>query len=339
LPLLAASTAFLNAGHLNWRLAIGGSGIVAAIFGVIFYLNVENTPPGKVYQRPSKSGGMEVTSARSFGGLLLVNLPLFVAMGLIAWRLSEVKFITPDIMIALWGFFVLVYAFQSYKSWQVNREVLVGEKRYEPSDRYAISQVFLLGLAYVASFGSELAVVSMLPEFFQKTFGLDPTMAGLSAASYPMINLFARPAGGVICDKVGSRKWALTMILGGIGLSYLIVSQINNTWPLPVAIGTLMFSALFVCAGAGATFGIAPLLQRRVTGQIAGIIGAYGSVGSVFYAVLYSALPSNPIGNMEFFQVLGLTSIVTSFLCAFCLREPNMKLAAGVNDAAVVLGH
>ncbi len=339
LPLLAAGTAFLNAGNLNWRFAIGGSGIVAAIFGVIFYLNVENTPPGKVYQRPSKSGGMEVTSARSFGGLLLVNLPLFLAMGLIVWRLSEVKFITSEIMVVLWIFFVLLYGFQSYKSWQVNREVLTGEKRYAPSDRYSMTQVFLLGLAYIVSFGSELAVVSMLPEFFQKTFGLDATMAGLSASSYPMINLFARPAGGVVCDKVGSRKWALTLILGAIGLSYLMVSQINNTWPLPMAIGTLMFSALFVCAGAGATFGIAPLLQRRVTGQIAGIIGAYGSVGSVFYAVLYSALPSNLIGNMQFFQILGLTSIVTAFLCAFCLKEPNMKSAAGSDDAAVILGH
>lgn len=339
LPILAASTAFLSAGQFNWRFAIGSTGVIAAIFGVIFYLNVENTPPGKVYQRPAKSGGMEVTSARSFVGLLLVNLPLFLAMGLIAWRLSEVKFITPDTMMGLWVFFALVYGFQSYKSWQVNREVVAGEKHYAPTDRYAMLQVFLLGMAYIVSFGSELAVVSMLPEFFQKTFNLDPTLAGLSASCYPMINLFARPAGGWVCDKVGSRKWALTMILGGIGLSYMIVSRINNTWALPVAVGTLMFSALFVCAGAGATFGIAPLLQRRVTGQIAGIIGAYGSVGSVFYAVLYSALPSNPLGNMQFFEFLGASSIVTAFLCALCLKEPLMKLPVGEADPAPVLGH
>ena len=338
LPILAASTAFLNAGQANWRLAIGSTGVIAAIFGVIFYFNVDNTPIGKVYERPAKSGGMEVTSRRSFWALLLVNLPIFLAMGLIAWRLSEVKFITPDTMMGLWGLFVVIYGVQSYQSWKVNIDVVAAKKHYPPSDRYAIFQVFLLGLAYISSFGSELAVVSMLPEFFQKTFNLDYTLAGLSASCYPMINLIARPAGGVICDKVGSRKWALTLLLAGVGLSYFVVSQINVSWPLWVAIGTLMFSALFVCAGAGATFGIAPLLQRRVTGQIAGMIGAYGSVGSVFYAVLYSALPSTPFGNMQFFQYLGITSMVTAFLCAFCLKEPIIKTSV-VGEEDVVLAH
>ena len=175
LPILAASTAFLNAGQANWRLAIGSTGVIAAIFGVIFYFNVDNTPIGKVYERPAKSGGMEVTSRRSFWALLLVNLPIFLAMGLIAWRLSEVKFITPDTMMGLWGLFVVIYGVQSYQSWKVNIDVVAAKKNYPPSDRYAIFQVFLLGLAYISSFGSELAVVSMLPEFFQKTFNLDYT--------------------------------------------------------------------------------------------------------------------------------------------------------------------
>ncbi len=339
LPILAASTAFLSAGQANWRLAIGTAGVVAAIFGVIFYLNVENTPPGKVYQRPAQSGGMEVTSARSFVGLLFVHLPIFAAMGLIAWRLKEVKFITPEIMTGLWGLFVVLYGIQCYQSWNVNREVVAGQKRYEPTDRYAVSQVFLLGLAYIASFGSELAVVSMLPEFFQKTFNLDYTAAGLSAACYPLINLFGRPMGGWICDRAGSRKWALTFLLAGVGLGHMTASQINSSWPLPIAVIALMFSAFFTCAGSGATFGIAPLLQRRVTGQIAGIIGAYGSVGSVFYAVLYSALPSNPAGNMQFFELLGASSIVTAFLCALCLKEPAMKAPVGEGEPIPVLGH
>lgn len=39
-----------------------------------FFLNVQNTPPGKRYQR-SDRGGMEVTSRASFWVLTLTNLP------------------------------------------------------------------------------------------------------------------------------------------------------------------------------------------------------------------------------------------------------------------------
>ena len=99
-----------------------------------------------------------------------------------------------------------------------------------------------------------------------------------------------------------------------------------------------MFSAFFTCAGSGATFGIAPLLQRRVTGQIAGIVGAYGSVGVVFYELIYAALPSTPLGNTQFFQYLGVTSIVRTFLGGFCLRAPTIKELVG-EKTAVALGY
>lgn len=163
-----------------------------------------------------------------------------------------------DVMFGIWGLFGILYFVQCYQSWKVNQEVVSGKKHYEKSDRHAMSQVFLLGLAYIASFGSELAVVSMLPTFFTSTFGLDYTQAGLSAACYPLINLFGRPVGGWICDNAGSRKWTLTLLLAGVGLGHLVTSQINANWSLPLAIVTLMFSAFFTCTGSGATFGIAP---------------------------------------------------------------------------------
>ncbi|MBC7515823.1 MAG: hypothetical protein H7237_05245 [Alkalinema sp. FL-bin-369] len=84
-----------------------------------------------------------------------------------------------------------------------------------------------------------------------------------------------------------------------------MTSQINANWSLPLAIVTLMFSAFFTCAGSGATFGIAPLLQRWVTSQIAGIVRAYGSVGVVFYA----ALPSPPLGYCDKDKYCGINVI------------------------------
>ncbi|NJR40629.1 MAG: NarK family nitrate/nitrite MFS transporter [Leptolyngbyaceae cyanobacterium CSU_1_4] len=322
LPLLAAGTAFLAVGQTNWRLAIALSGVISAVYGVYFYLNVQDTPPGKVYQQPDKDGGMEVTSAKSFWALIASSFPLFCTMGLIAWRLSLVNFLSTSTLyltwIALIGFFLL----QSYKTWEVNRDVVSGKKIYPPHERYKMSQVMVLNLAYAVSFGSELAVVSMLPEFFEHTFNIGHNIAGPLAASYPLMNLVSRPAGGFISDKIGSRKWTLTALIGGVGIGYLLMSQISNAWLMALAIAMTMFCAFFVFGAAGATFGIAPLLKRSVTGQITGNIGAYGSVGSVIYATVYSLLPQTTAGNQIFFQFLGCSALVVFFLCAFLLQEP-----------------
>ena len=340
LPTIAAATTFLAAGHVNWRLAIALTGIVAAIYGVIFYLNVENTPAGKVYQRPARNGGMEVTSARSFWALMLTNIPLFGALGLLAWRLKEkVKFLSETQMYIAWAVLLALYLLQAYKAFEVNREVVTGTRQYPSDHRYRISQVFLLELAYAVSFGSELAVVSMLPEFFEKTFNLSHQIAGPVAATYPLMNLISRPAGGLISDKIGSRKWTLAFMIGGVGIGYLLLSTISGSWPLPLAIFMTMACAFFVFGAAGATFGIAPLIKRRVTGQIAGNVGAYGSVGSVIYSTVYSLLPQTTAGYQQFFQVLGVAGLIVGSLCAFLLKEPQTTKSEEFADDAVVVGH
>ncbi|WP_245894045.1 MFS transporter [Chamaesiphon polymorphus] len=334
-----ASQAFLpivalaNAGFENWRLAIALSGLISLGFGVLFYLNVQNTPPGKRYQR-SDRGGMEVTSRASFWVLTLTNLPLFLVLGSIAWRLQLVNFLTPHTMYQIWLFLVGLFFLQTYHTFEINREVILGQTIYPAKDRYQIGQLFILELAYAVSFGSELAVVSMLPEYFEETFNLGRQIASLVAATYPLMNLVARPAGGLISDKSGSRKWALTLTIGGVGLSYLMMSKINPSMGLPWAILLTMFCAFFVFAGAGATFGIAPLIERRVTGQIAGNISAYGSVGSVLYAMTYSLLPQTVAGNNAFFQIIGVTGMVVACLCALLLKEP--KVAKGDAESVTI---
>ena len=57
-----------------------------------------------------------------------------------------------------------------------------------------------LNTTYFCNFGAELAVVSMLPAFFENIFTLTPAKAGLIAASFAFVNLIARPLGGVLSD-------------------------------------------------------------------------------------------------------------------------------------------
>ena len=118
--------------------------------------------------------------------------------------------------------------------WQVNKEHLA--KGVPEQDKYEFKQVAILNWAYFVTFGSELAVVSMLPLFFLETFdSLDPVKAGLLASGFAFMNLVARPTGGWFSDYFGRRK-SLLVLIGGLGLGYALLSQIDSSWWIPAAV-------------------------------------------------------------------------------------------------------
>jgi NNP family nitrate/nitrite transporter-like MFS transporter len=323
LPTIAAVTAFWVEGQLNWRFAIALTGVVAAIYGVIYFLNVSDTPPGKVYQRPPNSAGMEVTAQRDFWFMLLMNIPLVATLGVIAWRLNKLNFINGSTFTIICILLVGLYLFQAYNAYQANKPLMTGRKQYKASGRYRFSQVANLELAYVACFGSELAVVSMLPSFFERSYGLAAATAGAIAGTYAFMNIPARPGGGWLSDKVGSRKWTLVATLLGTGIGYLIFASLDEGVPLAIIVTVTMAASFFVMAAEGATFGIVPLIKKRVTGQIAGNVGAYGNVGAVIYLTIYSLLPQGIESDRIFFQMLGVVALMVAFLNAFFLKEPT----------------
>ena len=329
---------------LNWRAAIAGSGIVAALYGCFYYFNVTDTPPGKVYRKPKSTRGMEVTTKRDFWFLLLMNAPLTIIMMVLAWRLQKVNFLNSTTMVIAWVVLIGLYIFQAYNCYAVNKDLMTGRKQYPAEDRYRFKQVALLELTYIVNFGSELAVVTMLPAFFEGTFSLDKAVAGIIASSYAFMNLVSRPGGGIISDSVGSRKWTMTILLGGMGIGYLVFSMVGSGWPLAGAVILVMLCSFFVQAAEGATFAMVPLVKRRITGQVAGNVGAYGNVGAVAYLttllLLKQALIPSGDGvdpaavaagtaaaNAAFFQVLGVAGLVVAFLCAFFLDEPKDSFA------------
>ncbi|MBD2777082.1 NarK family nitrate/nitrite MFS transporter [Iningainema tapete] len=325
LPIIAIATSFMGGGLSNWRLAIALTGIIAAIYGVIYYNSVQDTPPGKVYKRPKKNGSLEVTSVKSFWALTISNFGLIFALGLLAWRLAQPKihFFNQSQMYLAWVLLAGLFAYQTIRAYVVNKELLSGKKTYAPSERYQFGQVAILEFTYVTNFGSELAAVSMLPAFFEKTFGLEHMVAAMIAATYPFLNLVSRPSGGLISDKFGSRKWTMTIISVGIGVGYLMAHFINKNWPIPMAIAVTMFAAYFAQAGCGATYGIVPLIKKEATGQIAGNVGAYGNFGGVVYLTILSLTDAPTL-----FTTMGIAALICAFMCAFFLKEPKGSFAA-----------
>jgi MFS transporter, NNP family, nitrate/nitrite transporter len=324
LPLIAIAATF-GAGGSNWRLAIALTGVITALYGLVYYRAAQDTPSGQPYRKPKKSGAIVVTSRRSFYAMLLSNFGLIAALALLVWRLAQPKlhFLTSGQMYFVWAGLLGLFAFQSYKAWQVNADLMTGKKSFPAAERYQFRQIALLEFCYIVTFGSELAVVSMLPHFFEQTFSLNHVTAAMIAAVYPFMNLVSRPSGGWISDKLGSRKWTMTVITIGVGIGYLLAFHINQSWSIPMAIAVTMFSAYFAQAGCGATYGIVPLIKKESTGQIAGNVGAYGNFGGVVFLTIFSLT-----NDKVLFESMGIAALICASLCAFFLSEPKGSFAA-----------
>lgn len=323
--------AYAFGGDDGWRYALGLTGILAGLYGFFFYYMARNTPKGSTYFKPKKSGGLEVTSKKDFYFYLLMNIPMYIALAVLAWKLSPtgVNLFSTQVMYLMWfGLFVLFFI-QVHSIWRVNKDNLT--KGVANIEKYDFKQVAILDVAYFVTFGSELAVVSMLPLFFLETFeGLDPVKAGLLASGFAFMNLVARPTGGWFSDKFGRRK-SLMIFIGGLAVGYGVLSQIDGGWLIPLAVLATMGCSFFVQAGEGAVFAIVPLVKRRMTGQIAGMAGAYGNVGAVTYLTVLSF-----VDYSTFFMVIAASAAVIFFAVMF-LNEPKGHMAEVNEDGTVEL--
>lgn len=323
--------ALLFGGDDGWRYALGSTGVLAGLYGLFYFTQAQNTPKGSTYFKPKKSGGLEVTDKKDFIFYLLTNIPMYLALGVLAWKLSPagVALFSEQTMYLFWVALTGLFLLQTSQIHKVNKENLAhGVPELE---KYKFKQVAILSVSYFVTFGSELAVVSMLPLFFLDTFaGLDPVKAGLLASGFAFMNLVARPTGGWFSDKFGRRR-SLMILIGGLSVGYFILSQINGEWWIPAAVAATMLCSFFVQAGEGAVFAIVPLVKRRMTGQIAGMTGAYGNVGAVTYLTVLSF-----VDYSTFFMVIGASALVI-FFAAMYLDEPKGKIAEVMPDGSAHL--
>jgi NNP family nitrate/nitrite transporter-like MFS transporter len=325
------TVALLFGGESGWRYALAFTGVISFVYAFIYFFSVSDTPKGSTYFKPKKAGAMEVSSKGDFVLYLVMNVPLYAALAVLAWKLgpANLKMLSPSVTHVIYAGLVGVYSFQAIRIYQINRSVFIAP--VPAIERYQFKQVAVLNLAYLVTFGSELAVVSMLPLFFMDTFGLSLVEAGMLASGYAFMNLVARPAGGLISDKFG-RKRTLAVLLVGLAAGYFFMGQITGGWPVILAVGVTMLCSFFVQSGEGAVFAMVPLVKRRLTGQVAGMAGAYGNVGAVSFLTVLSF-----VSPQLFFITIAAAALVALAAVVFFLEEPEGQMAEVFPDGSVQL--
>jgi len=322
--------ALLFGGDDGWRYAIAATGVLSLAFSFIWYANVTDTPKGSTYFKPKQTGAMEVTSVPDFFLLIFMKLPMYGALALLTWKLSPtgVKLLSENATLAAYAVLVVLFLLEVKQTYKVNGHLF--KKAVPETHRYQFKQVAVLNVLYFATFGSELAVVSMLPLFFAETFELDMVYAAMLASTYAFMNLMSRPGGGWLSDKFG-RKKTLLILTAGLAAGYFTMSLIDSSWPLVLAVIAAMACSFFVQAGEGAVFAAVPLIKRRLTGQIAGMTGAYGNVGAVVYLTVLSM-----VSYQVFFLVIAGTAVL-GFIALFFMQEPKGTITEVREDGSIEL--
>lgn len=332
--MLLPGLALYFGGEQGWRYAIALTGLLALVFSLVYYLCIEDSPEHESGIQHESSPIMEVSSVRDLFLYLLAIVPLYLTMSLLTWRLSQPElpllseFWVVFINLIIWGLFLL----HAYKMVDLNADRL--SQPVAEVHRYRYRQVVILGLAYLITFGSKLAVVSMLPIFFYTMFSdshhISHVDAGIIASSFVFLNLIARPAGGWLSDLMG-RKRSLYVFSSGLTISYFIMAQMSPAWPVSLAIGVTLLCSIFMQAAEGAIFAMVPLVKRSMTGQVAGIVGAYGNAGAILFLTLLTF-----ISGTAFFQVLAICSLF--FIAAVvCLEEPRSFITQIMPDGTLAV--
>ncbi|WP_312714511.1 MFS transporter [Stutzerimonas nitrititolerans] len=307
-------------GDDGWRYAITTTALMMAAYGVFYWFAITDGPAGTVQHKPRKVAAMEVSSWGDMFKLIIWTIPMVGILSVLVWRIENMGYLGAGWAWACHGVIVLVVLYQIVQILRVNVPIL--RKGVPADDKYPFNSVAALNSTYFANFGAELAVVSMLPMFFELTWGLSATAAGIIAASFAFVNLLARPIGGLVSDRFGNRRFVMLAYMLGIAVGFLLMGLMGSGWPLFIAVVITIFCSVFVQGAEGATFGIIPSIKRRITGQISGMAGAYGNVGAVFYLTIYTFVTPS-----QFFLIIAAGALLSFIACFFWLKEPEGAFA------------
>jgi NNP family nitrate/nitrite transporter-like MFS transporter len=200
-------------------------------------------------------------------------------------------------------------------------------------------RVWALFVLYGACFGIELTLDNIAALYFTDYFGLGLEAAGIAAASFGTMNLFARALGGWLGDRCGLRwglqgrvYWLFAVILAE-GISLILFANMPS---LILALTVMVVFSLFVQMGCGATYAVVPFINPRALGSVSGIVGAGGNAGAVAAGFLFKSEMPWPTALLILGAVVAASAFL-AFLVRFApqsegetaLSRPALELAPG----------
>ena len=156
-------------------------------------------------------------------------------------------------------------------------------------------QTLVTGACYFGTFGAELSINSILGKYFQKNFKyLGLSGSGDWAAMFGLMNIVARPLGGLVSDfayHFFKSVWAKKILLHTYSFitgAFLIALGVTNPKNLGAMVGLVNVGAAFFLEGAnGLNYSLVPHVHPHANGVVSGFTGACGNFGGIIFSVIF----------------------------------------------------
>ena len=335
-PVMGIGLSWSFESFLLFRVLIGGIG---AAFVITQYHTTVMFAPNVVGQANATSAGW----GNLGGGVTQFVMPLLFSVFVVGFGFSEaigwrLAMVVVGVIIFLVG---IAYYFLTQDAPDGNFDDLREQGRMEAkkdvTGNYMKAlrdpRVWVLFVIYGACFGIELTVNNVAALYFFDYFDLSLVAAGFVAASFGLMNIFARTLGGLFGDNFGSlwglkgRAFWLFVCILFEGIALMIFSQMQVLF---LALPALIVFSLFTQMAEGATYSVVPFINKKALGAVAGVVGAGGNAGAVLAGFLFK----NMIDWSEAFLILGIVVSCASFLAFFVRFSTQQEEEERANFAA-----
>ncbi|RZT36490.1 MFS transporter [Cupriavidus agavae] len=323
IPVIGVAFAQNYETFLFFRLLIGA---VGASFVITQYHTSVMFAPNVVGTANAASAGWGNAGGGAAQGLMPLLLAAVLFLGVdhaMGWR---VALIVPGVLMLVMAFIYWRFTQDcpegNYADLRARGIVISGGKGGGgwASFRAACTnyRVWMLFITYGACFGVEIFIHNVAATFYVDRFGLSLSAAGMAAASFGLLALFARALGGYVSDRFARRRGldarsiVLFVFILGEGLGLLAFAHASG---VATAVAAMLVFGLFTHMACGATYALVPFIDRKALGGVAGIIGAGGNVGAVAAGFLMKGL-----GDLQ--QTLTWLGVAATLaaVCAIAVR-------------------
>ncbi|MCZ2402020.1 NarK/NasA family nitrate transporter [Paenarthrobacter sp. Z7-10] len=140
---------------------------------------------------------------------------------------------------------------------------------------------------YAVVFGGFVSFATYLPTYLRDVYQFTPTSAGARAAGFALAAVVARPIGGMIADRIGSKPVVFISLAAVAVLAWIVNLTPNGDIPAGL---TFLGMAAALGFGTGGVFAwVAVLSPQGKVGSISGIVSAAGGLGGYFPPLVMGA--------------------------------------------------
>ncbi len=192
-----------------------------------------------------------------------------------AWGLAAPFWIAAGVVAAMALVFLLLARDAPAPASSGPRPSMLGSLRvFRESGR-----AWALTLFYFLSFGGFVAMFLYLPKMLVSVHHLTKPEAGARAAGFALLVVLARPAGGVLSDRIGAERVLRYSFIGTALLAIGLALGYKHMVPLTIC---CLAMGVFLGLATGGVFKLVPDWFPAQVGAVTGVVGAAGGLGGFF---------------------------------------------------------